>query len=98
MDDAQELQNIENMENTQATPPPSSEPSVEEVRIAELEAELAHARQEATKNWNKFLRERADIENMRKRQERLLLERVQQQKKALLHKFLGVLDNVDRAL
>src|SRR5438270_4254976 len=68
------------------------------MRIAELEAQLAQARQEATDNWNKFLRERADIDNIRKRQERLLADRVQHQKKALLHKLLGVLDNVDRAL
>lgn len=74
------------------------EGSPETMRIAELEAQLAQARQEATDNWNKFLRERADIDNIRKRQERLLADRVQHQKKALLHKLLGVLDNVDRAL
>jgi molecular chaperone GrpE len=74
------------------------EGSPETMRIADLEAQLAQARQEATDNWNKFLRERADIDNIRKRQERLLADRVQHQKKALLHKLLGVLDNVDRAL
>ncbi|HYK86106.1 MAG TPA: nucleotide exchange factor GrpE [Ktedonobacteraceae bacterium] len=67
-------------------------------RIAELEAQLAQARQEANDNWNRFLRERADMENFRKRQERVLADRVQQQKKALLHKILGVMDNVERAL
>ncbi|MFL5691327.1 MAG: nucleotide exchange factor GrpE, partial [Ktedonobacteraceae bacterium] len=59
------------------------EGSPETMRIAELEAQLAQARQEATDNWNKFLRERADIDNIRKRQERLLADRVQHQKKAL---------------
>ncbi|MFL5627505.1 MAG: nucleotide exchange factor GrpE, partial [Ktedonobacteraceae bacterium] len=68
------------------------------MRIAELEAQLAQARQEAADNWNKFLRERADIDNIRKRQERVLADRVQHQKKALLHKLLGVMDNVERAL
>jgi molecular chaperone GrpE len=72
--------------------------SAEATRIAELEAQLAQARQEANENWNKFLRERADMDNFRKRQERLLTDRVQHQKKALLHKILGVLDNVERAL
>ncbi len=38
------------------------------------------------------------MDNFRKRQERLLADRVLQQKKALLHKLLGVLDNVERAL
>ena len=67
-------------------------------RIAELETQLAKARQEASDNWNKFLRERADMENFRKRQERVLIDRVYNQKKALINKFLGVIDNVDRAM
>lgn len=70
----------------------------EAARIAELEAQLAQARQEATDNWNKFLRERADVDNIRKRQERLITDRVQQQKKAMLFKLLDVMDNVERAL
>ena len=67
-------------------------------RIAELEGQLAQARQEASDNWNKFLRERADMDNFRKRQERALIDRVYNQKKALINKFLGVIDNVDRAM
>ena len=70
----------------------------EAARIAELENQLAQARQEATDNWNKYLRERAEMDNFRKRQERLLGDRVQHQKKALIHKLLGVLDDVERAL
>jgi molecular chaperone GrpE len=66
--------------------------------IAQLEAQLSQARQEAADNWNRFLRERADMDNFRKRQERITADRVLQQKKALLHKLLGVLDNVERAL
>src|SRR4030088_3464895 len=88
-------------EQVQQTEQPSASigtTSAEAARIAELEAQLAQARQEATDNWNKFLRERADVDNIRKRQERLLADRVQHQKKALLHKLLGVMDNVDRAL
>lgn len=67
-------------------------------KIAELEAQLAQAQQEAAENWNKFLRERADMENFRKRQERVVVDRIQQQKKVLFHKILGVIDNVERAL
>ncbi len=72
--------------------------SASAARIAELEVQLARARQEATDNWNKYLRERADMDNFRKRQDRVLVERVQQQKKALLHKLLGVIDDVERGL
>ncbi len=67
-------------------------------RIAELEAQLEQARREAAENWNKYLRERADMENYRKRQDRVVTDRVQQQKKALLHKLLGVIDDVERGL
>lgn len=73
-------------------------PSPEATRIAELEAQLAQVRKEATENWNKYLRERADWDNFRKRQERLTADRVQQQKKALLKKVLDVMDDVERAL
>lgn len=88
MEESQELQ--EGQENKNL--------SSEEVRIAELEKELGQARQEATENWNKYVRERADLENFRKRQERILADRVQQQKKVLFQKMLGVVDNVERAL
>jgi molecular chaperone GrpE len=67
-------------------------------RIAELEAQLERARQEAAENWNKYLRERAEMENFRKRQERIGADRVQREKKAVFQKILGVLDNVERAL
>jgi len=92
-------QQASNINNTQATANGEQQPtSSEAARIAELEAQLAQARQEANDNWNKFLRERADVDNIRKRQERLTADRVQQQKKALLFKLLDVMDNVERAL
>ncbi len=69
-----------------------------EARNSELESLVVQMRQEATENWNKYLRERADVDNIRKRQERVLADRVQHQKKALIQKFLGVMDNVERAL
>jgi molecular chaperone GrpE len=67
-------------------------------RIAELEEQLAQARKEASDHWNKYLRERADWDNYRKRQERLSTDRVQQQKKVLFKQILEVMDNVERAL
>src|SRR5207248_6319882 len=87
---------LETETETEETSASASSP--EAARIAELEAQLAQARQEATENWNKFLRERADMDNFRKRQERVLAERIQYQKKALIQKLLGVMDNVERAL
>ncbi len=66
-------------------------------RIAELEAQLLQARQESEENWNKYLRERAEMENFRKRQARLAEDRIIREKKTLIHKILEVIDNVERA-
>ena len=87
------------MEDAQELPPTAEQASLPEAeRIAELETQLAQARQEASDHWNKYVRERADMDNFRKRQERVLADRVQNQKKALLQKLLGVMDNVERAI
>jgi molecular chaperone GrpE len=92
-------QQANNINNTQTTANGEQQSSSSEAaRIAELEAQLTQVRQEANDNWNKFLRERADVDNIRKRQERLIADRVQQQKKAMLFKLLDVMDNVERAL
>src|SRR5260370_24951248 len=73
-------------------------PSKEAERIAELEVQLEQARQEAAEYWNKYLRERAEMENFRKRQERIAADRLQREKKELFQKILGVMDNAERAL
>ncbi|HVB75575.1 MAG TPA: nucleotide exchange factor GrpE [Ktedonobacteraceae bacterium] len=74
-------------------------PAVEgSTSLAELEARLAQARAEAAEFKDKFLRERAEMDNFRKRQERISQDRVQRMKKDLILKFLGVMDNVERAL
>src|ERR1700693_2725090 len=73
-------------------------PSMEAERVAEWETHLQQPRQEAAENWNKYLRERAEMENFRKRQERIVADRLQREKKALFQNILGVMDNVERAL
>ncbi|GCF09012.1 nucleotide exchange factor GrpE [Dictyobacter arantiisoli] len=67
-------------------------------RIAELEGQLAQAKKEAADSWNKYVNVRADWDNFRKRQERMVTDRVLYQKKAVFNKLLEVLDNVERAL
>ncbi|MEO7003278.1 MAG: nucleotide exchange factor GrpE [Ktedonobacterales bacterium] len=69
-----------------------------QAQIAELTAQLTAARAEATQNWDKFLRERAEMDNFRKRQERIVSDRVRREKRELLGKVLEVVDNLDRAL
>jgi molecular chaperone GrpE len=90
MEDSQEMQEGQVME--EAVSPTEVE------RIAELETQLEQARQEAAENWNKYLRERAEMENFRKRQERIAADRLQREKKALFQNILSVMDNVERAL
>jgi molecular chaperone GrpE len=93
MEESQELQGEQVSEES------STSTQAREVdRIAELESQLEQARQEAAENWNKYLRERAEMENFRKRQERMAADRLQREKKALFQKILGVMDNVERAL
>ncbi len=69
-----------------------------DARIAELESQLASAKAEAAQNWDKFLRERAEMENFRKRQERMAGDRVRREKREILGKLLEVVDNLERAL
>lgn len=72
--------------------------SAEAQRVAELEVQLTQARQEAEENRNKYLRERAEMDNFRKRQDRLVMDRIAREKKKLIYKILEVMDNVERAL
>lgn len=69
-----------------------------EAKIASLEAQLVQARKEADENWNKYLRQQAEWDNFRKRQDRVVTDRIQQQKKSLFKQVLEVMDNVERAL
>ena len=63
-----------------------------------LEAELQAARAEAAEYKDKYLRELADKDNFRKRQERITTDRVQRTRRDLLEKVLEVTDNLDRAM
>jgi len=90
--------NAEQVVNSEEQSAPARVQPAPQGRIPELEAQLAQARREAADNWSKYLRERADVDNIRKRQERLVVDRVQQQKKTLFKQILEVMDNVERAL
>jgi molecular chaperone GrpE len=59
---------------------------------------LEEARAEAAKNWDLYLRERAELENFRKRTQRDKEEFRIFTRKELLLEVLPVLDNLERAL
>jgi molecular chaperone GrpE len=61
----------------------------EQLRVAQMEAE---------EYKDKYLRERAEMENFRKRQERIATDRNERYKRDLIEKVLDVMDNLDRAM
>lgn len=64
----------------------------------DLQAQLEAARGEAAQYKDKYLREYADRENFRRRQERTTAERIRYEKRELIARVLEVVDNLDRAL
>ncbi|WIG61239.1 MAG: Heat shock protein GrpE [Ktedonobacterales bacterium] len=62
------------------------------------EALLQAAREEAAQYKDKYLRGLAEMDNFRKRQERLAADRTERAKRDLLVKILDVIDNLDRAM
>lgn len=80
---------------------PGTEPESELERADlpdELRAQLDDARRQLVESENRHLRARADLENYRKRSERELERRVQQQADDLLRAWLEAVDSVERAL
>ena len=67
-------------------------------RLGALEAELAGARDEAERFRERWVRERADLENVKKRAERERLEAVRFGTERLVHDLLSVVDDLERAL
>jgi len=72
--------------------------TAEKGETTDLAAELAAAKALAEENHKKFLYAMADFENYKKRIERQFADIATSGKKALLLRFLPVLDNLERAL
>ena len=75
----------------------------EEVPAAEgaepsLEAALAESQAEAQKNWDLYLRERAELENYRKRMQREKEDLARFANENLLREMLPIIDNLERAV
>jgi len=66
--------------------------------LTELQAQLALKEAEAAANWDKFVRERADLENYRKRTQREKEELIKYGNETLLMEILPSVDNMERAL
>ncbi len=77
--------------------PETAGESPEGVEAAPAEA-LAASQEEARKNWDLYLRERADLENYRKRAQREKEELAKFANENLLREILPVMDNLSRAV
>ena len=66
--------------------------------LAELHQKLAEKTEEAEENYTRLLRLAADMENLRKRQERERAELLQFANENLIKELLPVVDNLERAL
>ena len=73
-------------------------PVVDAERIKELEEALAAKGQEAASNWDKYLRERADLENYRKRVQKEKEEILKYGNESLILELLPSVDNLERAI
>lgn len=67
-------------------------------RLRRLEEALAAKEAEAAANWDKYLRERADLENYRRRVQKDKEDLMKYGNECLLLEILPVLDNMERAL
>jgi molecular chaperone GrpE len=67
-------------------------------RIRQLEESLSAKEDEAASNWDKYLRERADLENYRRRVQKEKEDLMKYGNECLLMEILPVLDNMERAL
>jgi len=66
--------------------------------LQELKQQIEGVREEASKNWDLYLRERADLENTRKRHQRDREEAIRFANDRLLREMIPVLDNLERAV
>lgn len=95
----QEAQTTENGHETIASGTSSpARPTTPEEAIRQLEEQLEAKGKEASDNWDRFLRERADLENYRKRANREKEELLNYCNKSLIEEILPVVDNMERAL
>jgi len=73
-------------------------PATTEELIKELEEALAAKGLESAANWDKFLRERADLENYRKRVQKEKEEILKYGNESFILEVLPAMDNLERAI
>lgn len=67
-------------------------------QVARLEKALAEKTEEAASNFDRYLRERAELENFKKRMQRERAEGLRFASEGLVRDLLSVIDNLERAI
>jgi molecular chaperone GrpE len=75
-----------------------SQAETPEQTVERLRTELAEKTAEAARNWDRYLRERADLENFKKRMQREKSEALRFAIEPLARDLLPVIDNLERAV
>jgi molecular chaperone GrpE len=78
--------------------PTPEDPETLARRVADLEAELATARDEVRAAQDRWMRERADLENLKRRSAKERQDAVRFGNESLLRDLLPVIDNLERAI
>jgi molecular chaperone GrpE len=95
---AADMKNGQEEEQSAPETPEGGTTEAEQDPVALLQQELADAQAETQKNWDLYLRERAELENFRKRMQREKEDLVRYANENLLREILTVVDNLERAV
>lgn len=90
-----ETEIVDGTETSPAQEHPAEDPKTDGLA---LEEQLEASREEARKNWDLYLRSRADLDNYRKRAQREREDVVRFGQENLLRELLPVIDNLERAV
>jgi len=88
----------ENEEQVIEQAPRDATPETDTVAEPSLEEQLAASRAEAQKNWDLYLRERADLENFRRRAQREKEDLSRFANENIIKEIIPVVDNLERAV
>jgi molecular chaperone GrpE len=78
--------------------PDTAAPSSPESELEQLRLKLEQAEEEARSHYDRFLRERAELENFKKRMQRERADALRFACEPLIRELLPVVDNLERAL
>jgi molecular chaperone GrpE len=97
-EDKNEAPGGETSADVEAPPPGGATEETTEQRVERLMRELEDKTKEATDNYDRYLRERAELDNFRKRMQREKAEALKFANEDLIRDLLPVLDNLERAI